>query len=124
MMRPRQRAAFAMILLGLPAADAMAQSALTAVQTVNTMNKLWGQHPGTRANHAKGVVVEGSFAPSAAASGLSKAVIFAGSAIPVTVRFSDSTGLPALPDGSPPANPHGMAIKFHANGSEVDVVTN
>jgi catalase len=32
--------------------------------------------------------------------------------------------LPSLPDGSPPANPHGMSIKFHASGTEVDVVTN
>jgi catalase len=123
-MRPQLYAAIATVLLGLPAADAMAQSAVTAVQTVNTMNKLWGRHPGTRANHAKGIVVEGNFTPSAAASGLSKASIFAGPPVPVTVRFSDSTGLPSLPDGSPPANPHGMSIKFHASGTEVDVVTN
>jgi catalase len=43
----------------------------------------------------------------------------------VTVRFSDSTGVPNLPDGSPLANPHGMAIKFHApDGSETDMVIN
>jgi len=124
MMHPRLCAAIATVLLGLPVADAVAQSALTAVQTVNTMNKLWGRHPGMRANHAKGIVVEGSFTPSAAAAGLSKAAIFAGAPVPVTVRFSDSTGLPALPDGSSPANPHGMSIKFHINGNEADVVTN
>jgi catalase len=124
MMRPRLYAAIATVLLGMPAADAVAQSAVIAVQTVNTMNQLWGRHPGMRANHAKGVVVEGSFSPSATASGLSKATIFAGPPVPVTVRFSDSTGLPSLPDGSPPANPHGMSVKFHANSTEVDVVTN
>jgi catalase len=45
--------------------------------------------------------------------------------MPVTVRFSDSTGLPTLPDGSGPANPHGMAIQFHpVGGGAVDVVNN
>jgi catalase len=44
--------------------------------------------------------------------------------VQVTVRFSDSTGLPALPDGSPAANPHGMSIKFYDANGDVDVVTN
>jgi catalase len=78
-----------------------------------------------RANHAKGVVVLGSFTPSKSAPGLSKANIFAGGAVPVTIRFSDSTGLPTLPDAAPPASPHGMSIQFHPAGSgPVDVVTN
>ncbi len=105
--------------------SAVAQTASTATQTVDTMNTLWGKHPGTRANHAKGVVVEGSFTPTPAAAGVSKAGIFAGAAVPVLVRFSDSTGLPALPDGDPNANPHGMSIRFQQTPSEyVDVVAN
>jgi catalase len=107
------------------ASSAWAQGASTAIETVNTMNTLWGKHPGLRANHAKGVVVEGSFTPTRAAASLSAADIFAGKTVPVTVRFSDSTGLPTLPDGSAPANPHGMSIKFHPSATgEVDVVTN
>jgi hypothetical protein len=59
------------------------------------------------------------------AARLSKAVIFNGSPILVTVRFSDSTGIPNLPDGSALANPHGMAIKFHVpDGGETDMVIN
>jgi catalase len=109
----------------LCAGAAWAQAPSTATQTVDTMNKLWGRHPGMRANHAKGVVVLGSFTPSKQAPALSKANIFAQASVPVTVRFSDSTGLPTLPDGAPPANPHGMAIQFHpAGGGAVDVVTN
>jgi catalase len=116
---------FATLFLALPLTPAWAQGITTAVQTVNTMNTLWGKHPGMRANHAKGVVVEGSFTPTKAAATLSKAAIFAGKPVPVTVRFSDSTGLPTLPDGSGPANPHGMSIKFQpAGGDPVDVVTN
>src|SRR5215468_7468500 len=95
------------------------------IQIVDAMNKAFGVHPGFRANHAKGVVVEGSFKASPEAATLSKAVIFNGSAIPVTVRFSDSTGIPDLPDGSGAANPHGMAIKYHLpDGSDTDMVIN
>jgi catalase len=94
-------------------------------QIVDAMNKLWGAHPGFRANHAKGAVVEGSFRASPEAAALSKAVMFNGSTIPVTLRFSDSTGMPNLPDGSAPANPHGMAIKYHLpDGSDTDMVIN
>src|SRR5215469_16854559 len=71
-------------------------------QIVDAMNKLWGVHAGFRANHAKGIVVEGTFKASPEAAALSKAVLFDGSAIPATVRFSDSTGIPDLPDGSGP----------------------
>ena len=94
-------------------------------QIVDAMNKLWGTHPGFRANHAKGIVVEGSFKASPEAAALSRAVLFDGSTIPVTVRFSDATGIPNLPDGSGPANPHGMAIKYHLpDGSDTDMVIN
>jgi catalase len=106
-------------------AVARADAPSTAEQTVNALNKIWGVHAGYRANHAKGVVVEGVFTPSPAAAKLSRAAFFTATSVPVTVRFSDSGGLPTLPDGDGKANPHGMAIKFHpADGTEVDVVTN
>lgn len=111
--------------LPMPAAVAWAQGGTTATQTVDVMNQLWGRHPGIRANHAKGVVVEGSFTPTPEAATLSKASLFSGGPVPVTVRFSDSTGLPSLPDGSEDANPHGMSMKFDLpGGGEMDVVTN
>ena len=122
------RSISAALLLSLLCGTALTQSALaqnTATETVDTMNTLWGRHPGQRANHAKGVVVQGSFTPSAGAAAISKAGIFAGGAIPVIVRFSDSTGLPTLPDGDVNANPHGMSIRFQQTASEyVDVVAN
>jgi catalase len=82
-------------------------------QLVDAMNKVFGVHSGFRANHAKGIVAEGNFKASPEAAGLSRAALFNGSPIPVTVRFSDSTGIPNIPDASANANPHGMAIKFH-----------
>src|SRR6516164_4255965 len=94
-------------------------------QLVDAMNKVFGVHPGFRANHAKGIVVEGRFKASPESAGLSRAVLFNGSSIAATVRFSDSTGIPNIPDGSADANPHGMAIKFHLpDGSETDMVIN
>jgi catalase len=92
-------------------------------QIVDALNKLYGAHPGFRANHAKGVVVEGRFKASPGAAQLSRASLFDGHSIPVTVRFSDSGGLPNVADGSPDANPHGMAIKFHLpDGTDTDMV--
>lgn len=92
-------------------------------QIVDAFNKIYGSHPGFRANHAKGVVLEGHFKASPEAAKLSRAALFDGSTIPVTVRFSDGGGLPTVPDGSPLANPHGMAIKYHLkNGADTDMV--
>ena len=114
-------AALAGISLAWPVA-AFAQDAPVEQQLVDAMNKVFGVHAGFRANHAKGVVVEGKFKPSAEAASLSRASLFSGGEIPVTVRFSDSTGVPNLPDD---ANPHGMAVKFHlADGSDMDLVIN
>jgi catalase len=94
-------------------------------QIVDAFNKAFGVHAGFRANHAKGIVAEGHFKASPEAAMLSKAVIFNGSPIPVTVRFSDSTGLPNIPDGAPNASPHGIAIKYHLpGGDETDMVIN
>ncbi|MFC6387774.1 catalase family peroxidase [Methylorubrum zatmanii] len=102
-----------------------AQDATTAEQTVDAMNKLWGRHPGLRANHAKGVVLQGSFTPTPEAAKLSKASLFAGPAVTVTVRFSDGTGLPTIADGAKEARPHGFSAKFKlADGGEVDMVLN
>ena len=94
-------------------------------QLVDAMNKVWGVHPRFRANHAKGIVTEGAFKASPEAAGLSRAMLFNGTMIPATVRFSDATGIPNVLDGGAAANPHGMAIKFHLpDGSDTDMVIN
>ena len=124
-MRTHKVLALVAILGFMPPAIARAQDQDVATQIVDALNKLFGTHPGLRANHAKGVVVEGSFKASPEAASLSRAVLFDGSTIPVTVRFSDSTGLPNVPDGAGPANPHGMSIKYHLpDGSDTDMVIN
>jgi catalase len=42
----------------------------------------------------------------------------------VTVRFSNSTGVPLIPDNDPNANPRGLAIRFHlAEHVHTDIVS-
>ncbi len=82
-------------------------------QLVDTMTKLaHGPYKGYRANHAKGIMVSGTFTPAASAASLSKAPHLQKGSVPVLVRFSDSTGVPNIPDADPNANPHGIAIRF------------
>ncbi len=103
------------ISLLLASAAAIADNPPLPTQIVDLANKVDGVHPGFRAFHAKGVVVEGSFKASAEAARLSRATLFNGSSIPVTARFSDGSGMPTVPDGSP-AMPRGIAIKYHLPG--------
>src|SRR5439155_9425099 len=59
-------------------------------QTVDAFNGVFGVHPKARSNHAKGVLLEGTFTPSASAASVSKAAHLQKqkTPIPVTVRFS------------------------------------
>lgn len=58
-------------------------------------------------------MLNGTFTPSADAKNLSVAPHFSNSSTPITVRFSNSTGLPQIPDADPNANPRGIAIRFN-----------
>ena len=73
-----------------------------------------GVHPGYRPAHAKGLMCSGTFTPSPEAAKLTRAPHANRPSTPVTVRFSDSTGLPNIPDNDPArSSPRGMAIRFH-----------
>jgi catalase len=94
-----------------------------AEQLVDAFNSVFGVHPGIRANHAKGVVLEGTFAPSASAASLTKAAHLQKrkTPLPVTVRFSAGSGVPTVPDTN--EMPRGMAIKFSLpDGTKTDLV--
>lgn len=91
------------------------------VDTLNTLSG--GPHTGYRANHAKGILVAGTFTPAQSATSLSTASHFA-KRVPVLVRFSNATGVPTLSDASPNASPHGIAIRFKLpDGSDTDIVS-
>src|SRR2546427_8504877 len=92
-------------------------------QIVDAFNGVFGVHPGARSNHAKGVVVEGTFTPAASAASESKAAHLQKTKVHVTVRFSNSTGIPTIPDNDPGAGPRGIALKFNLpDGSQTDIV--
>src|SRR5438045_98272 len=84
-----------------------------------------GIHPGFRFTHAKGLVLTGSFTPAPAARSVSKAAHLAGGPVPVTVRFSDGTGMPQVSDANPNTSPRGMAVRFTLpKGGFTDIVSN
>ena len=85
-----------------------------AEDIIATFDGIFGRHPGHRPAHAKGGLYQGTFTPTPEAASLSTAAHFNHPSTPVFVRFSNSTGLPQLPDTStdPQADPRGIAIRF------------
>jgi len=85
---------------------------------------LFGLHPGFRAAHARGTMLSGTFTPDSSATSLTRAPHITRASVPVTARFSSSTGIPLLPDNDPNANPRGLAIRFHlAEHEHTDIVS-
>jgi catalase len=105
------------------AQDAPASQKSLAEQLVDAFNGVFGVHPGMRANHPKGILLEGTFTPNASAASVSKAAHLQKkkTPVPVTVRFSAGSGLPNVPDTN--EMPRGMAVKFSLpDGSKTDIV--
>jgi catalase len=89
---------------------------------VDALHTAFGDHH-SRAVHAKGVILSGEFTPDPAAATLTRAPHLQKTRSPVTVRFSDFTGIPTIPDNNPAANPRGLAIKFDLpDGTATDIV--
>jgi len=109
-----------------PADSSAAPTASLPQQIADAMVQLnGGIHTGFRFAHAKGIVTSGSFTPTSEAKSLSRAAHFSGPAVPVTVRFSDGTGVPTIPDNDPRAGPRGIAIRFALpGGAFTDIVSN
>jgi catalase len=85
-----------------------------AQQLLDAFDTLQGVHPGFRPAHAKGLMCSGTFTPTAEAAKLTTAPHANKPSTPVTVRYSDSTGLPTIPDNDPAkSGPRGIAIRFH-----------
>jgi catalase len=83
-----------------------------------------GIHPGFRPAHAKGILLDGVFTPSPEAPSLTSAPHVNRRSTPVTVRFSDFAGIPAVRDNDPQnASPRGCAIRFHlADHVHTDII--
>ena len=95
-----------------------------AEQLLDALDTLFGLHPGFRAAHAKGLMCSGTFTPSPEAAKLTRAPHASRPSTPVTVRFSDSTGVPTIPDNDPQrSSPRGIAVRFHlADHVHTDIV--
>jgi len=92
-------------------------------QLLDKFQAMFGAHPGFRPAHAKGIMLHGSFTPTPAAASLSKATHFNRPSTPASVRFSNSTGIPVIPDNDPNADPRGCAVRFHlAEHVHTDIV--
>src|SRR5882762_5297791 len=83
-------------------------------ELIAQFDAIFGQHPGFRPAHARGIMLTGVFTPTKDAAALSSAPHFTKSEpTPITVRFSSSTGIPEIPDTHPNANPRGFAVRFN-----------
>ncbi|WP_158752097.1 catalase family peroxidase [Acidobacterium sp. S8] len=84
-----------------------------------------GPYPGYRAAHAKGALLTGTFVPAPEAASLTRAPHIERASTPVSVRFSNSAGVPVVPDNDPQgASPRGCAIRFHlAEHVHTDIVS-
>ncbi len=101
------------------------ENVLTLAQNlIQQFDTIFGLHPGFRPAHAKGVLVAGTFTPSPAAASLTRAPHMNRASTPVTVRFSDGTGIPMIPDTDPNSSPRGCAIRFHlADRVHTDIIS-
>lgn len=81
----------------------------------------FGVHRGHRALHAKGIFCRGTFTASARARELTRAAHLSGEPVGTTVRFSNGSGNPTIPDYVPDVR--GLAATFHlADGSRTDIL--
>jgi catalase len=91
---------------------------------LQTFDQIFGVNPGFRPAHAKGTLLSGVFTPAPGAQALSRAPHFIRDNTPVSVRFSNSTGIPLIPDNNPNADPRGFAVRFHlADRVHTDIVS-
>lgn len=95
-----------------------------AQQLLDAFDAALGLHPGFRPAHAKGLMCSGTFTPSREAEMLTRAPHASMPSTPVTVRFSDATGIPDIVDNDPAnSSPRGFAVRFHlAEHSHTDII--
>ena len=95
-----------------------------ANELLQQFDQIFGLNPGLRPTHAKGTMLSGVFTPTPQARSLSRAPHFIRENTPVSVRFSNSTGILVIPDNNPNADPRGLAIRFHlADRVHTDIVS-
>ncbi len=93
----------------------------TPTDAVDAANAAFGRHADSRALHAKGTLLKGTFTATPQAAGLTRAGHMQGEPVPATVRFSNGAGNPKLPDYAPDVR--GLAVKLYlSDGARTDIV--
>ena len=91
-------------------------------ELVDALHTAFGDHH-SRAVHAKGIILTGTFTPVKDAAAVTKAAHLQKQSSKVVLRFSDFTGIPNIPDNVGGANPRGLAVKFiMPDGLTTDIV--
>ena len=104
----------------LPSDEKIVQLANDLLTQLDT---IFGLHAGFRPAHAKGMMLSGTFTASPEALSLTRAPHVTRESTSVTMRFSNGTGVPLIPDNVPEANPRGLGIRFHlAERVHTDIV--
>jgi catalase len=110
--------------MGAATAQDAPQAKASAQDLVDAMHAAFGEHH-ARAVHTNGIMLEGTFSPTADARKLTKAPTFAGKTLPVIARFSTFAGVPNLPDNDDGAAPAGFGVKIRGqDGDDFDIETN
>lgn len=100
----------------------MASTEPMGEQLVAALHSVHGEHAGYRAAHAKGTCCTGTFVATSDAARLTRAAHMQGDPVPVTIRFSNGSGAPTMPDYAP-GDGRGIAVKFQVPGGEIaDIV--
>lgn len=89
---------------------------LTRQKFLDGFRYVFGDHPGFRKNHAKGVSLVGHFAGNGNAADLSTAAVFRTGRTPVLGRFSLAGGNPTVTDT--PGAARGLGLVFGLPGSD------
>jgi catalase len=100
----------------------MASTEPLAERLLTALNQVHGEHAGFRAAHAKGTCATGTFTATSDAARLTRARHMQGEEVPVTIRFSNGSGAPLMPDYAK-GDGRGVAVEFQVPGGEVaDIV--
>jgi len=102
--------------------DQPGQTEVTSEQLYEAMLADYPDHAaGTRPVHAVGIGATGYFVPSQVAREYTAAEHFVGGRVPVTVRFANGSGSPAVRDGA--QDVRGLSVKFRLpSGADTDLI--
>jgi catalase len=89
---------------------------VTSQGLVESLVTLFSTPRHARAAHSKGICCAGVYRATPDAAALTRAEHMAGRPVPVTARFSNGVGNPAVPDGFPGGG-RGLAVRFHLPGN-------